>query len=119
PGSNRVASAATVGDGPAAVAAGSGRIWVASYRDGTLWEYDPKAGTATKVPAIGRPFALAIDRGSVYVGALGPGQFTGNVTQFDAVTGGRGGGLERLVCSLASGPVGIWVAGCPDVERLV
>jgi hypothetical protein len=52
------------------------------------------------------------------VAALGPGQFTGNVAQFDAVTGGRTGGLDEFVCSLTSGSYGLWVAGCPNVQKL-
>jgi YVTN family beta-propeller protein len=118
PASNRVISSVTVGDGPAAVAAGSGRVWVASYRDGTLWQLDPGTGGVTKIPAYGRPYAITLRDGSAYVAALGPGQFTGNVAQFDAVTGGRTGGLDAFVCSLTSGDHGLWVAGCPNVQKL-
>jgi DNA-binding beta-propeller fold protein YncE/tRNA A-37 threonylcarbamoyl transferase component Bud32 len=116
PGSNRVAAAIPVGDGPAAVAVGSGKVWVASYRDGTLWQHDPRTGGVAKIASVGRPFAVTIHGGSAYVAALGPG--VGNVTQYDAVTGGRNGGVEKLVCSIASGPYGVWVAGCPNVEEL-
>ena len=118
PASNRVISSVTVGDGPAAVAAGSGRVWVASYRDGTLWKLDPGTGGVTKIPAYGRPYAITLHEGRAYVAALGPGQFTGNVAQFDAVTGGRTGGLDEFVCSLTSGGYGLWVAGCPNVQKL-
>jgi YVTN family beta-propeller protein len=118
PGSNRVATSLPVGDGPAAVSVGSGRVWVASYRDGTLWQLDPSSGGLTKVAAVGRPFALTIHDGNAYVAAAGPGQFTGNVAKFDAVTGGRAGGIEVLACSLAGGTYGVWVAGCPNVQKL-
>ncbi len=118
PASNRVTSSFTVGDGPAAVAAGSGRVWVASYRDGTLWQFDPGSGGVTKIPAYGRPYAITVHDGRAYVAALGPGQFTGNVAQFDAVTGGRSGGLDKFVCSLTSGGYGLWAAGCPNVQKL-
>ena len=107
-----------VGDGPAAVSVGSGRVWVASYRDSTLWQLDPKSGDPTKIPAVGRPFALTIYDRNVYVAAAGPGQFTGNLSKFDALTGDRSGGLTKLACSLTSGPHGVWVAGCPNVQQL-
>ena len=43
PGSNRRRLLA-VGRWSDAVAVGSGRVWVASYRDGTLWQVDPATG---------------------------------------------------------------------------
>ena len=118
PVSNNVTTSVPVGDGPAAVSVGSGRVWVASYRDGTLWQLDPKSGGLTRIAAVGRPSALTIYDGNAYVAAVGPGQFTGNVSKFDAVTGGRAGGIDVLACSVASGTYGVWVAGCPNVQRL-
>jgi DNA-binding beta-propeller fold protein YncE len=118
PGSNRVASSVRVGDGPASVSAGGGRVWVASYRDGTLWQFDPKSGDLTRIPAVGRPFAITIHDGNAFVAAVGPGQFTGNVSKFNASTGDRAGGKEMIACSLASGAHGVWVAGCPNVQQL-
>jgi DNA-binding beta-propeller fold protein YncE len=118
PASNRVTASMPVGDGPAAVAVGSGRVWVASYRDGTLWQLDPTSRAPAKVAAVGRPFAVTIHDGSAYVAALGPGQFTGNVSKFDARTGDRAGGKVMVACSLAGGTFGVWVAGCPDVQKL-
>jgi YVTN family beta-propeller protein len=101
------------------VAAGNGRVWVASFRDSTLWQLDPKSGGGpTRIAAIGRPYAVTIGDGAAYVAATGPGQFTGNVSKFDAVTGDRAGGKEMIACSLASGSYGVWVAGCPNVQKL-
>jgi streptogramin lyase/tRNA A-37 threonylcarbamoyl transferase component Bud32 len=118
PASNRVTSSIPVGDGPAAVGAGSGRVWVASYRDGTLWQVDPGTGAVTRIASIGRPYALTLHDGKTYVAALGPAQFEGNISQFDAVTGGHTGGVVKFTCSLTGGDYGIWVAGCPDVQQL-
>ena len=118
PVSNGVERSVAVGDGPEAVAAGSGHVWVASFLDGTLWQVDPRSGGPTRIAAVGRPFAVTIADGSAYVAASGPGQFTGNVSKFDAVTGDRGGGLQGVFCSLASGAYGVWVAGCPNVQKL-
>ena len=119
PSSNRVTASFPVGDGPQGVSVGRGRVWVASYRDSTLWQLDPKSGEGpTRFPAVGRPYAVAIGDGAVYVAASGPSQFTGNVSKFDAVTGDRAGGKEMIACSLASGTYGVWVAGCPNVQKL-
>jgi streptogramin lyase len=116
---NHVESSVAVGDGATAVAVGSGRVWVASYRDGTLWQVDTNTGGVTKIPALGRPYAITINEGKAYVAALGPAQFTGNVAQFDAVTGGHQGGIPSLIaCSLTSGRYGVWAAGCPNVQEL-
>jgi YVTN family beta-propeller protein len=118
PASNRVLSSVAVGDGPEGVAVGSGRVWVASFREGSLWQVDPTTGAVTKIPAVGRPYAVTIHAGNAYVGAAGPGAASGNVSKFDAITGGRLGGTEVIVCSLASGAFGVWIAGCPNVQQL-
>jgi YVTN family beta-propeller protein len=119
PSSNRVTASFPVGDGPQGVAVGSGHVWVASFRDSTLWQLDPKSGGGpTRIAAVGRPYAVTIGDGAAYVAATGPGQFTGNVSKFDAVTGDRAGGKEMIACSLASGTYGVWVAGCPNVQKL-
>jgi hypothetical protein len=119
PASNRVRSSIAVGDGAQAVGVGSGRVWVASYRDGTLSKIDTQTGAVTKIPSVGRPFALTVHNGKAYVAAQGPAQFAGNVAQFDAVTGGHTGGVDVLACSLTSGEYGVWVAGCPNVQPLL
>ena len=119
PSSNRVTASFPVGDGPQGVAVGSGHVWVASFRDSTLWQLDPKSsGGPTRIAAVGRPYAVTISDGAAYVAATGPGQFTGNVSRFDAVTGDRAGGKEMIACSLAGGTYGLWVAGCPNVQKL-
>jgi len=119
PPTNHLESSFTVGDGATAVAVGSGRVWVASYRDGTLWQVDANTGGVTRIPAIGRPYAVTVNDGKAYVAALGPAQFAGNVAQFDAVTGGQKGGIDLFACSLASGAYGVWAAGCPNVQQLI
>jgi streptogramin lyase/predicted Ser/Thr protein kinase len=120
PASDRVTDSIRVGDGAEAVAVGSGRVWVASYRAGTLWQVDPRGGGATSVPAFGRPHDVTVHAGKAYVAALGPVQYGGNITQFDAVSAGRTGGLTLPTppCSVTSGIGGVWIAGCPDVYEL-
>jgi streptogramin lyase len=119
PAANRVAESIQVGDGAAAVAVGSGRVWVASYRDGTLWQLDPRSHAKTRITAFGKPHDVTVYAGKAYVAALGPTQFGGNVSQYDAVSGGRLGGISIfLPCSLTSGTYGVWIAGCPNVYEL-
>jgi streptogramin lyase/predicted Ser/Thr protein kinase len=118
PASNRVTESVPVGDGAAAVAVGSGRVWVASYRDGTLWQFDPRSGATMRIAAFGRPHDLTVHAGKAYVAALGPAQFGGNIGQFDAISGGHTGGKAIFTCSLTSGTYGVWIAGCPNVYEL-
>ena len=80
-----------VGDGADAVAVGSGRVWVASYRAARSGSSIRAAGAATSVPAFGRPHDVTVHAGKAYVAALGPAQYGGNVTQFDAISGGANG----------------------------
>jgi tRNA A-37 threonylcarbamoyl transferase component Bud32/streptogramin lyase len=118
PASNRLVRSVPVGDGAFSVAAGSGRVWVASHGDGTLWQLEPGAEGARKIPASGRPYAVTLHDGMAYVAATGPGQFEANLSTLDAVTGARIGGIGLFVCSLAGGVFGVWIAGCPNVQQL-
>jgi DNA-binding beta-propeller fold protein YncE len=120
PAANHGTSSTPVGRGAAGVAVGSGRVWVASERAGTVSQLDLHSGAVTSEPAIGRPYDVTVYRGKAYVAALGPATFGGNVTEFDASGGGRIGGLTLPAppCSLTSGSAGVWLAGCPDVYAL-
>jgi streptogramin lyase len=103
---------------PSAIALGP-RIWVADYRQGTLWRIDRRTGDVNSIPSIGNPRALAIIGGRVYVGSDGPSLLGGNVTRYDALTGGRIDGTTKVVpCSVAAGLGVVYSAGCPNVQRL-
>ena len=103
---------------PSAVALGP-RIWVADFRQGTLWRIDRRTGAVNSIPSIGNPRALAIIGGRVYVGSDGPSLLGGNVTRYDALTGGRIDGTTKVVpCSVAAGLGVVYSAGCPNVQRL-
>jgi predicted Ser/Thr protein kinase len=117
PSTDRVGAAASVGAGSTAVAVGSGRVWVTSYSDDTLWQYDGRR--ARQIPSVGRPFAVSVDGGDTYVAETGSDPGTENVTLFDTVTAAQVGGTSNYgACSLTSGPAGVWAAGCPDVQEL-
>ena len=119
PASNSSKTAASIGDGAAAVAAGEGRVWVASERDGKLWQYDSDGGVLTELDTVGRPFAVAVDGRNAWVIATKPGDLEADVSLYDAATGGRlGGATLPVACGLATGPEGVWVTGCPNVNEL-
>jgi serine/threonine-protein kinase len=117
PRSNSAGAPFAVGGDPA-VAADDREVWVSSRGTPALWRLEPVTGTLARYAAIGVPSDLALFDGRVYVTAEGPTPFSGNVTAYDAVTGGRLGGVELLACSMTAGPEGVWVAGCPYVEQL-
>jgi Protein kinase domain len=107
-----------VGTSPVAVAANGRGVWVASPGDGALWRVNSLTGVPTRVVAIGVPGDLGIARNTVYVTSEGPQAFSGNVTAYDAGSGRRLGGFQLLACSMSAGPEGVWVAGCPHVQRI-
>jgi streptogramin lyase len=102
---------------PSAVAVGP-QVWVADYRQGTLWRIDPVTGAVTSIPAIGNPRSLAILGGRVYVGSDGPSLLGGNVTRYDALTGGRIDSVDVVPCSVAAADGVAYAAGCPFIDRL-
>jgi streptogramin lyase len=100
-----------------AVAAGR-RLWAADYLAGSLFEIDPATGEVQRIPAIGYPRALALFGGDVYVASDGPSVFGGNVTRYDALSGGRIDSVNVVPCSIAAGLRVVYTAGCPFVDRL-
>jgi YVTN family beta-propeller protein len=117
PGSGRSAKPVAVGESPVAVAASRGGVWIAAL-DGTLWRVNPTTAAATRVPSIGVPGDIGIADGSVYVTSEGPQTFSGNVTAYNVASGYRLGGFQLLACSVTAGPEGVWVAGCPNIQRI-
>jgi YVTN family beta-propeller protein len=102
---------------PTHVAAEGGQIWFAAAD--TLWRLDPEIGTPIKVETVGQVHDLAGLDGRMYVARDGEKLLTGLVVPYDAVTGARGDGAALLACSLTAGrAVGLWAAGCPNVQHL-
>jgi YVTN family beta-propeller protein len=120
PATNKAEGTAPVGEGPTAVAADPKGVWVAAYREGSLWRINPRTLASTRVPSVGVPQDLAAYRGTVYVGADGPRQFAGNVAAYDAGNGRRIDGIDLDSCvgSMSAGPAGIWVAPCVYLQRV-
>ena len=120
PETNKVEGTTRVGDGPTAVAADGRAVWVAAYREGSLWRINPRTLAATRVPSVGVPQDLAAYRGTIYVGGDGPKQFGGNVSAYDAGNGRRIDGIDLDSCvgSMAAGAAGVWVAPCVYLQRV-
>ena len=103
------------GSGP--VAATRGRVWFGA--GGTLWRLRPKAAEprawSRSVPST----RLVVFGNQVYLARDGEKLLDGVVVPYDAVTGSRGDGVSLLACSMAADPaVGIWAAGCPNVQQI-
>ena len=94
-----------------------GGLWMADFRGGVLWRYEPGAAPLERITSNGEPRDLAALGGKVYVGADGR-YLSGVVSRYDAVTGVRGDAIDLLACAMASGEGVVWAAGCPFVQRL-
>ena len=118
PRTNRVRSTMNVPGYPQAVAWTVGGIWVADFREGVLWRYDPSTGFPQRIASNGEPRDIAALSDQVYV-AVDGNAFTGSVARYDAASGQRLDSLSsELACALASGDGVVWAAGCPYVDRL-
>jgi YVTN family beta-propeller protein len=117
PRTNAVTARADVAGHPGQLAVTPGGIWMADFRGGNLWRYEPAAGRLERITSNGEPRDLAALGGKVYVGA--DGEFlSGVVSRYDAATGVREVGIKLLACAMASGEGVVWAAGCPFVQRL-
>ena len=103
---------------PGAVAAGPGGVWMADFREGVLWRYDPEDQALQRISSPGEPRDLAVVGDDIYVASDGPGLFSGNVSRHDSRTGMRKDAVTMLACAVGSQDSVIWVAGCPFVQRL-
>ncbi len=117
PRTNRVRSTTNVPGYPQAVASTDGGIWMADFREGVLWRYDPSSKVLQRIPSNGEPRDIAALGDQVYV-AVDGNAFGGSVARYDAASGERTDSLAMLACALTSGEGVVWAAGCPDVDRL-
>jgi DNA-binding beta-propeller fold protein YncE/predicted Ser/Thr protein kinase len=102
---------------PTHVAVESGQVWFATTD--TVWRLDPGVGTPVKVEAVGYVHDLVGLDGRVYVARDGEKLLEGLVVPYDARSGSRTDGVSILACSLtASRTLGLWAAGCPNVQHI-
>jgi YVTN family beta-propeller protein len=117
PSTARLRSTTKVPGYPQAVATTAGGIWMADFREGVLWRYDPATDLLQRITSNGEPRDIAASGDDVYV-AVDGNSFTGLVARYDAATGARKDSVDLLACALASGDGVVWAAGCPFVDRL-
>jgi YVTN family beta-propeller protein len=114
---NEVTGRTPVAGHPGNLAVTPGGIWMADYTDGVLWRYEPGAGRPQRMTSNGEPRDLAALNGNVYV-AADRAFLAGVVSRYDASTGVRQETKDLLACAVSSGEGVLWVAGCPNVQRL-
>ena len=115
--SGAVVSEAPTATEPTHVAVEGGQVWFSTLD--TVWRLDPDVGTPVKVEAVGYVHDLAGLDGKMYVARDGKELLEGFVVPYDAVNGVRANGVSILACSLTASPsLGLWAAGCPNVNRL-
>lgn len=113
-----VASRTSIAGYPGAVAAAGDAVWLADFRLGALWRFQPSTGALTRVTSAGEPRDVVVAGSSVYVASDGPEVLTGNVARYDVATGVRTGAVDLLACAIGAGDGQVWASGCPFVERL-
>ena len=117
PATNAVAGRIGIRGHPGQVVVTPGGLWIADFRGGVLWRYEPGARRLERITSNGEPRDLAALGGKVYVGA--DGRFlSGVVSRYDATTGVREDGIDLLACAMVAGDGVLWSAGCPAVQRL-
>ncbi len=117
PRTNEVVGRTRIRGHPGQLAVTPGGLWMADFRGGVLWRYEPAADRLERITSNGEPRDLAAFGDKVYVGA--DGRFlSGIVSRYDAATGIREDGIDLLACAMASGDGVLWAAGCPFAQRL-
>ena len=115
-GSRAVTQATRVGQGPAALTAANGDLWIADAARDRLVRVDGESGQVVQGIAVGpRPVAVTSGFGSVWVASAGDQ----TVTRIDARTGDvrRTVALAAVPAALSAGAGGIWIAE-PEARRV-
>ena len=117
PATNTVTGRTGIRGHPGQLVVTPGGLWIADFRGGVLWRYEPGPGRLERITSNGEPRDVAALGDKVYVGA--DGRFlSGVVSRYDAVTGVREDGIDLLACAMVAGEGVVWSAGCPAVQRL-
>ena len=117
PATNEVDLRTPIRGHPGEVVVTPGGLWMADFRGGVLWRYEPGVDRLERITSNGEPRDLAGLGGKVYVGADGR-ILSGVVSRYDASTGVREDGIDLLACAMVAGEGVVWAAGCPAVQRL-
>jgi hypothetical protein len=113
PHTGKVAQRLAVGNDPGAIAVGSGRVWAANFRDGTVSKLDATTSAAETITVNGPPLSLAVHGGDVFVVDGPPANSltlisadSGNAYDIVQLPNSPTGGTTLV----AAGPSGVWLA---------
>ena len=112
PGSGRVVGSAAVGNGPSAIAAGAGSLWVTNSIDGTVTRIDPETLVAETIPVGNGPAAVAVNAAGAWVVNAGDNALVRIDTDTNAIAGTTpvGDGPAAIVAT----PAALWIANSRD-----
>ena len=114
PGTVRIAGSALAGASPAAVAAGSGSVWVANSGDATVHRFDPttfEEGSIRTITVGRRPTGIAYGEGAIWVANLEDD----TVTRIDPGTNSASTiRVGDRPAAVAVSPGAVWVANSGD-----
>ena len=97
-----------VGNGPSAIAAGAGSVWVTNSADGTVTRIDPATLVSTTIPVGHGPAAVAVNAAGVWIANAGDNRLVRVDAATNAVAGGtRVGDGPTAVLAM---PTALWVA---------
>ena len=117
PETNRVTRETGIRGHPGELVVTPGGVWMADFRGGVLWRYEPGSGRLERVTSTGEPRDLAAVGDKVYVGA-DTAFLRGVVSRYDARTGVREEGIGLLACAMGAGEGVLWAANCPFAVRV-
>jgi YVTN family beta-propeller protein len=115
--SGRIVQRLPAGNDPEEIAAGSGRVWIANFADGTVSKIDPASSSSVSITVNGAPLALAVHGGLVFVVDGPPANSltlisadSGNAYDVVQLPNAKTGGTALV----AAGPAGVWLADEQD-----
>ena len=117
PDTNRVTRETGIRGHPGELVVTPGGVWMADFRGGVLWRYEPGSGRLERVTSTGEPRDLAAVGDKVYVGA-DTAFLRGVVSRYDARTVVREEGIGLLACAMGAGEGVLWAANCPFAVRV-
>jgi ABC-type transport system substrate-binding protein/class 3 adenylate cyclase len=112
PDSARGIGSVGVGNGPSAIAAGAGSVWVTNSADGTVTRIDPTTLVPTPIPVGHGPAAVAVNAAGVWIANAGDNTLVRVDTGTNAVAGTTrvGNGPTAVLAT----PTALWVANGRD-----
>ena len=121
PKNNKLAGHVSVGAEPTGVAGGSGRVWVTTLGDDSVWRIDARSLSSDRIPVGGSPTGVAASGGTAYVADTLAGGFYGDPGEVTRIAG-EGAPTASVhtgeAYAIASGRDGVWVARAQGIAKL-